>query len=202
MRNPGFMRMTGGRATLNQDLLSSVVVCLVALPLCLGIAIASGMPPAAGLITGIIGGIVVGSLSGCPLQVSGPAAGLAVLIYDIVQKHGVETLGTVVLLAGLIQMGAGFLRAGKVFRAISPSVIYGMLAGIGILIFGAQFHVMVDDKARSTGIQNLMGIPESILKGIFPIDGKVHHLAAYVGVATLIVLIAWTKFAPQKWKVI
>src|ERR1044071_1637316 len=188
MRNPGFMRMTGGRATLNQDLLSSVVVCLVALPLCLGIAIASGMPPAAGLITGIIGGIVVGSLSGCPLQVSGPAAGLAVLIYDIVQKHGVETLGTVVLLAGLIQMGAGFLRAGKVFRAISPSVIYGMLAGIGILIFIAHFHVMVDDKARSTGIQRLMGIPESIGKGLVPSDGGRHHQPPYICVGTIVIL--------------
>src|SRR5262245_16810226 len=130
-------------STLKHDLLSSVVVFLVALPLCLGIAIASGVPPAAGLITGIIGGIIVGSLSGCPLQVSGPAAGLAVLVYDIVQKHGMGTLSIAVLLAGVIQMGAGALRAGQVFRAISPSVIYGMLAGIGILIFGAQFHVMV-----------------------------------------------------------
>ena len=66
--------------TLTQDALASVVVFLVALPLCMGIAIASGAPPAAGLITGVIGGIVVGSRSGCPLQVSGPAAGLAVLV--------------------------------------------------------------------------------------------------------------------------
>src|SRR5260370_41303978 len=109
-----------------QDLLASVVVFLVALPLCMGIAIASGAPPAAGLITGIVGGIVVGLFSGCPLQVSGPAAGLAVLVYEIIQKHGLETLGVVVLVAGLFQIAAGLLRAGQIFRAISPSLLCGM----------------------------------------------------------------------------
>ncbi|MEJ7605134.1 MAG: SulP family inorganic anion transporter [Bryobacteraceae bacterium] len=187
-------------ATLRQDLLASVVVFLVALPLCMGIAIASGAPPAAGLITGIIGGIVVGMFSGCPLQVSGPAAGLAVLVYEIVQKHGFETLGIVALLAGLLQIAAGLLKAGQVFRAISPSVIFGMLAGIGILIFGAQFHVMVDDKPRADGLQNLLAIPEAIAKGIFPIDGSAHHLAAYVGVGTIAILILWSLFAPKKLK--
>src|SRR5690349_8875014 len=131
---------------IKQDLLASIVVFLVALPLCMGIAIASGAPPGAGLITGIIGGIVVGAISGCPLQVSGPAAGLAVLVFDIVQKHGMQKMSAIVLLAGIVQVAAGLLRAGQLFRAISPSVVYGMLAGIGVLIFGAQFHVMVDDK--------------------------------------------------------
>src|SRR3954462_5398182 len=93
--------------TIKQDLLASVVVFLVALPLCMGIAIASGAPPAAGLITGIVGGIIAGMFSGCPLQVSGPAAGLAVLVYGVVQKHGLETLGLVVLIAGLLQIAAG-----------------------------------------------------------------------------------------------
>ena len=186
--------------TIRQDLLASIVVFLVALPLCMGIAIASGAPPAAGLITGIVGGIVVGAFSGCPLQVSGPAAGLAVLVYEIVQKHGLETLGIVVLIAGLFQIAAGLLKAGQVFRAISPSVIFGMLAGIGVLIFGAQFHVMVDDKPRSDGLKNLFTIPESIGKGLFPVDGSVHHLAAYVGVGTIAILVLWAQFAPKKLK--
>lgn len=186
--------------TIRQDLLSSIVVFLVALPLCMGIAIASGAPPAAGLITGIVGGILVGAFSGSPLQVSGPAAGLAVLVYEIVQERGMETLGIVVLFAGLIQIVAGCLKAGQVFRAISPAVIYGMLAGIGILIFGAQFHVMVDDQPRSDGLKNLISIPESIVKGIFPVDGSAHHLAAYVGVGTILLLIAWAQFAPKKLK--
>src|SRR5215469_12970433 len=102
--------------TYSQDLLASVVVFLVALPLCMGIAIASGAPPAAGLITGIIGGIVAGSLSGCPLQVSGPAAGLAVIVYELIQKHGLAALGPIIVMAGLLQVVSGFLKAGQLFR--------------------------------------------------------------------------------------
>ncbi|EPN13593.1 sulfate transporter family protein, partial [Pseudomonas syringae pv. actinidiae ICMP 18804] len=76
------------KSALPRELLASVVVFLVALPLCMGIAIASGMPPAKGLITGIIGGLVVGWIAGSPLQVSGPAAGLAVLVFEVVREHG------------------------------------------------------------------------------------------------------------------
>ena len=125
--------------TFRQDLLASVVVFLVALPLCMGIAIASGAPPAAGLVTGIIGGIIVGALSGCPLQVSGPAAGLAVIVYEFIQRHGLEMLGPVIMLAGLIQIAAGLVRCGQLFRAMAPAVIYGMLAGIGILTSALSF---------------------------------------------------------------
>jgi MFS superfamily sulfate permease-like transporter len=185
---------------LKQDLLASVVVFLVALPLCMGIALASGVPPVAGLITGIIGGLVVGSISGCPLQVSGPAAGLAVVVYEIVQQHGLQTLAAAVLLAGCIQVFAGFARAGQLFRAISPSVIYGMLAGIGILIFGAQFHVMVDDKPREDGLRNLLAIPEAIYKGVWPVEGGSHHLAAFIGIGTIAILIGWPRFAPRRVK--
>lgn len=185
---------------LAQDLLASVVVFLVALPLCMGIAIASGAPPAAGLITGIVGGLVVGALSGCALQVSGPAAGLAVIVYELIQAHGMAGLAPIVVLAGLMQLGASALRLGQMFRAIGPSVIYGMLAGIGILIFSAQFHVMVDDSPRENGISNLMSIPGAIYKGVMPIDGSVHHQAAYLGLITIVVVLLWTSFAPAKLK--
>lgn len=152
--------------SLRHDFLASVVVFLVALPLCMGIAIASGVPVAAGLITGIVGGIVVGSLSGSPLQVSGPAAGLTVIVFEIVQRFGLESLGLIVLIAGLIQMLAGYLKLGQWFRAVSPAVIKGMLAGIGVLILGSQFHVMVDDKPKGSGIANLVTIPQAIWKGL------------------------------------
>jgi len=152
--------------TVKSDFLASVVVFLVALPLCMGIALASGVPVAAGLITGIVGGIVVGLLAGCPLQVSGPAAGLSVIIYEVVQRFGLETLGIIVLLAGLIQVVAGLLRLGQWFRAVSPAVIKGMLSGIGVLIFASQFHVMVDDKPKGSGIENLITIPSSVMKAI------------------------------------
>ncbi len=188
------------RNTLAQDALASVVVFLVALPLCMGIAIASGVPPAMGLITGIIGGLVAGSLSGCPLQVSGPAAGLAVIIFELVKDYGIEALGPIILAAGVMQMIAGTLKAGQLFRSIAPAVVYGMLAGIGVLIFAAQFHVMVDDAPRSSGILNMLAIPESIYKGAVPIEDKFHHLAALMGLTTIASLLLWQKFAPAKLK--
>src|SRR5436190_17943774 len=117
-----------------QDFPASLVVFLVALPLCMGIALASGAPVASGLITGIVGGLVVGFLAGSPLQVSGPAAGLTVLVWEMTQQHGIGMLGTIVLLAGALQMLMGLLKMGQWFRAISPAVIQGMLAGIGVLI--------------------------------------------------------------------
>lgn len=185
-----------------REVLASVVVFLVALPLCMGIAIASGLPPAAGLITGIIGGLIVGPLSGAPLQVSGPAAGLTVMVWEIVQAHGAAALGPIVILAGLLQVVAGMLRLGQVFRAVSPAVIIGMLAGIGVLIFVSQFHVMLDDAPKGSGVQNLLSIPESIRKGIFPMDGSTHHQAAFIGMVTIAAIVAWLRFAPKRLAVV
>jgi len=110
-----------------RDLSASVVVFLVALPLCMGIAIASGVPVSAGLVTGIVAGIVVGPISGCPLQVSGPAAGLTVVVYEAVERHGLQSLGAIVLLAGALQVVAGMLRLGQWFHAVSPAAQPTML---------------------------------------------------------------------------
>ncbi|MFL6447648.1 MAG: SulP family inorganic anion transporter [Bryobacteraceae bacterium] len=190
------------RSSVGSDLVASLVVFLVALPLCMGIAIASGVPPALGILTGIIGGIVVGSLSGSPLQVSGPAAGLSVVVFETVHKFGIEMLAPILLLAGSLQLIGGWLKLGRWFRAISPAVIYGMLSGIGILIIAGQFHVMVDDKPRPSGVANLIAIPESVWKGLFPPNGTVHHLAALIGVLTLASILLWNQFKPGKLKVI
>jgi MFS superfamily sulfate permease-like transporter len=153
-------------AGLRHDLLPSLVVFLVALPLCMGISIASGMPVASGLITGIVGGLVVGLVSGSPLQVSGPAAGLTVIVYAIVGEHGVEMLAAAVLLAGVLQIAAGLLKLGQWFRAVAPAVVQGMLSGIGILIFANQFHVMFDEVPKATGWKNLSAIPQTIADGL------------------------------------
>ncbi|WP_425617466.1 SulP family inorganic anion transporter [Anatilimnocola sp. NA78] len=162
----------------HRDLLASLVVFLIALPLGMGIAIASGVPVAAGLATGIIGGIVVGFIAGSPLQVSGPAAGLTVIVLGIVQQHGFEMLGLIVLVAGLIQIAAGMGGIGQWFRAVSPAVVEGMLAGIGILIFASQFHVMVDDSPRKNGLQNILSLPEAVRKGLpWPELGPLEHRA-------------------------
>lgn len=191
---------TPGRPGRN-DFLASIVVFLVALPLCMGIAIASGVPPALGLITGIVGGLVVGFLSGVPLQVSGPAAGLTVLVWQIVQDYGLPGLGVAVFLAGALQYGAGWLGLGRWFRAVSPAVIHGMLAGIGVLILASQFHVMLDDGPKGSGLDNLLSIPPAVIN-IFSTTGGLstganHQLAAMVGVATILTLLAWARFRPQ-----
>jgi len=184
-----------------KDLMASVVVFLVALPLCMGIAIASGVPPAVGILTGIIGGLVVGTLAGSPLQVSGPAAGLTVLIWQYVQAFGIEKLGVIVLIAGIIQVVAGLMKMGQWFRAISPAVIQGMLAGIGVLIIGSQTHVFVDDSPKGTGWTNLISIPEALWKGIVPMDGTTHHLAAFIGLLSIVIMAVW-KLAPEKLRII
>lgn len=192
------------RAVFRHDAVASVVVFLVALPLCMGIAVASGAPPAAGIITGIIGGLVVGMLAGSPLQVSGPAAGLTVLVYEIIQEHGMEKLAIVVLLAGIFQIKWAWLQLGQWFRAVSPAVVHGMLAGIGVLILVSQFHIMIDDAPKGSGLANLATLPMAIWKGLVPDDdpSTSHHLAARVGLLTIIIIVCWNLFAPEKLKTI
>lgn len=196
-------RLSWGEA-LKSDLPASIIVFLVALPLCIGIASASGAPPATGLITGIVGGLLVAIFAGSPLQVSGPAAGLFVLVAQVIDELGIAALGIVVLGAGLLQIAAGAMRLGNYFRAVSPAVIQGMLSGIGVLILASEFHAMVDDHdaARAwldagwpKGIANLMTIPQSLWLGVVPLDGSPHHIAAGLGVATIITLIVW-KWVP------
>ncbi len=190
------------RKTILSDLLSSFVVFLVALPLCMGIAIASGLPPAAGIITGIIGGLIVAPMSGSVLQISGPAAGLAVVVTDLIKQHDVDKLGIIVIIAGVVQVAAGFSKLAQWFRAVPPSVLNGMLSGIGVLIIASQFHVMVDDTPKGSGILNLLSIPAAVWKSMTPDAEKTHHLAAVVGLITITVLILWEKFARGKVKVL
>lgn len=184
-----------------QDILASMVVFLVAVPLCLGIAIACGLPPSAGLVSGIIGGIVVASLGGCPLQVSGPAAGLVAIVWEAVQTHGAGYLGPIILIAGIMQITFSWLKLGQWFRAVSPAVVQGMLAGIGVLIFASQFHVMIDDTPKSKGLENLLTIPLSVTKSLFPLDGLTHHLAAGIGILTITTILLWG-LLPKKIKII
>ncbi len=180
---------------LARDVSASFVVFLVAMPLCMGIAIASGVPPERGLLTGIIGGIAVGLLSGSPLQVSGPAAGLVVMVFAIVEDYGIGTLGPILLLAGALQCLAGALRLGRWFRAISPAVVHGMLAGIGVLIVVGQLQVLVDNKPQASGLENLLAAPGAIL-GLLPLDGAGGEAALLVGLLTMGVMIGWEKLRP------
>lgn len=180
-----------------KDVLPSLVVFLVALPLCMGVAIASGMPPATGLITGIVGGIVVGMISSSPFQVSGPTVSLALIVWDIVNRFGIGALGLVVFLAGLLQISFGALRLGRIFRAVSPAVVQGMLSGIGLLILVSQLHVMLDAKPRGTGLENLISLPALLFK-VLTLDSGVHEAAALIGLLTITTILIWENLPVEK----
>src|SRR6478736_1473185 len=126
-------------ANLKSDFASGLVVFLVALPLCLGIAMASGAPLFSGIISGIVGGIVVGYLSQSHLSVSGPAAGLTAIILTAITDFGAfDIFLTAVFIAGLLQLVLGFIKAGSISNYFPNNVIEGMLAGIGIIIVMKQ----------------------------------------------------------------
>jgi len=186
--------------TLARDFTASIVVFLVAMPLCMGIAIASGVPPEKGLITGIIGGVIVGFLAGSPLQVSGPAAGLAVIVFEFVRAHGLPALAPVLALAGIIQILAGMARTGGFFRSISPAVVHGMLAGIGALIVIGQFHILFDSRPLSSGLENLAAMPGRIL-GLSP-DMRSTEFALMIGLVTIGVMLGWEKWRPARLKLV
>lgn len=139
--------------SLKSDFFSSIVVFLVAIPLCLGIAVASGAPPLSGLLAGVIGGIVVGSLSGAPLSVSGPAAGLSVIVLTALETlSSFESFLLAVFLAGIIQLVLGFLKAGIIGYFFPLSVIKGMLSAIGLILIITQiplvFGYLADNPAN------------------------------------------------------
>ena len=131
------------------DTLSGLVVFLVALPLCLGIAVASGAPPFAGIITGVIGGIVVGFLSNSNLSVSGPAAGLIAIVLAAITNLGYETFLLAVVIAGVIQLVLGYAKAGSISSYFPSGVIEGMLTAIGIIIIKKELpHAIGYDKGH------------------------------------------------------
>jgi MFS superfamily sulfate permease-like transporter len=186
--------------TFSRDFLASIVVFLTALPLCMGIAIASGAPVQAGLVTGIIGGLLVGFLSGSSFQVSGPAAGLSVLVLEIVQSHGMSGLGVILILAGVIQIVGGFARLGQVFRAVSPAVVNGMLTGIGFLIFLSQIYVMCDLAPIGSGLKNIAGLTTVFSSIVSP--GSANADAALLGAIGVAILLLWKRILPKKMHLI
>ncbi len=171
--------------TFRRDLPASLVVFLVAVPLSLGIALASGAPIIAGLIGAVAGGIVTGLLAGSPLQVSGPAAGLTVVVAGLVHQFGWETMCLITACAGAVQLLLGFFKVARGALIIAPAVVHGMLAGIGISIALAQIHVVLGGSPQSSPVVNLLSIPKQL--------GILNPQAAILGVITILILIIWKK---------
>ncbi|WP_053752517.1 SulP family inorganic anion transporter [Streptomyces sp. MMG1533] len=179
---------------LRQDFAASLVVFLVALPLCVGVAVASGVPAELGLVTGIVGGIVTGLMRGSSLQVSGPAAGLTVLVFEAVREYGLPVLGVIVLATGVLQILMGTLKLGRYFRAISVSVVEGMLAGIGLVLIAGQLYSVADAEAPASGIGKIAGLPGALADAVQN-TGALASLG--LGAATIAVLVLWKRMPKQ-----
>lgn len=186
-------------ANWRHDLPSALVVFLVALPLCLGVALASGAPLFSGLIAGIVGGVVVGAISKSPLSVSGPAAGLTVIVFTAIQQLPTfEAFLLAVCLGGMLQILLGTLRAGVIGDFIPNAVITGMLAAIGLILvmkqlphaLGYDLTAFGGESLHSGDFQHLWGefrqLGESILPG-----------AAFIAITSLVFLFWWDKKQPK-----
>ncbi|MEU8432289.1 SulP family inorganic anion transporter [Streptomyces sp. NPDC029216] len=179
---------SGGRSfrkDLPADLSASAAVFLIALPLSLGIALATGAPLQAGLVAAAVGGIVAGRLGGAPLQVSGPAAGLTVVTAELIQHYGWRTTCAITVLAGCCQLGLALLRTARSALMVSPAIVHGMLAGIGVTIALAQLHIVLGGTPQSSAVANVRGLPAQL--------ADPHPAALAVSALTLGVLLGWNR---------
>ncbi|MNR95666.1 Bicarbonate transporter BicA [compost metagenome] len=182
-------------ANLKSDFASGLVVFLVALPLCLGIAMASGAPLFSGIISGVVGGIVVGYLSRSHISVSGPAAGLTAIILTAITDLGAfDVFLTAVFIAGLIQLALGFLKAGSISNYFPTNVIEGMLAGIGIIIILKQLPHAFGYDADFEGDQSFTQADGSnSFSALLAIFDYVQLGAIIISAVSVVILIAWDK---------
>ncbi|MFF5448923.1 SulP family inorganic anion transporter [Streptomyces sp. NPDC012888] len=167
------------------DLSASISVFLIALPLSLGIALATGAPLQAGLVAAAVGGIVAARLGGAPLQVSGPAAGLTVVTAELIQRYGWRTTCAITVMAGVCQLGLAALRTARSALMVSPAIVHGMLAGIGVTIALAQLHIVLGGTPQSSAIDNVLGLPGQL--------ADPHPAALAVSALTLVVLLGWPR---------
>ncbi|GLW07766.1 carbonic anhydrase [Microtetraspora sp. NBRC 13810] len=172
-------------SVLKHDLPASLVVFLVAMPLALGIAVAAGAPLAAGVVAACAGGILASALGGSAVQVSGPAAGMAVVVADLIQTYGWRATCMITLLAGVVQFLLGVCRVARAALAVSPAVLHGMLAGVGVVIALSQLHMLLGGAGHGSPLDNLAALPALVIGG--------HPHAVAVGLLTIGVLLGWNR---------
>lgn len=187
---------------LKNDIPASIVVFFVALPLCLGIALASGAPLFSGLIAGIIGGIVVGAMSGSKIGVSGPAAGLAAIVFAAINSLGYEAFLVAVVLGGIIQIVFGLLKAGVIGYYFPSSVIKGMLTGIGIIIILKQIpHFFGLDKNPEGAWDFFQSDGENTFSELFKISDFLSPGATLIAFISIGILLLWSNVLSKKGKI-
>ncbi|MGW4324817.1 SulP family inorganic anion transporter [Nocardia sp. NPDC004573] len=175
------------------DLPASIVVFLVALPLSLGVAVASGAPVAAGLIAAAVGGMVAGLLGGSAIQVSGPTASLTVVVAESVHQFGWAATCFITVGAGMLQILFGLSRVARAALAIAPVVVHGMLAGIGVVIALQQVHVLLGGDSLSSSFAALVALPHQLM--------SVRTGDLVVGLVVIGILAAW-RFVPRRGRVV
>ncbi|KDN84536.1 SulP family inorganic anion transporter [Kitasatospora cheerisanensis] len=173
------------RTLLAHDLPASLAVFLIAVPFSLGIALATGAPLTAGLVAAAVGGLVAGLLGGTHLQVSGPSAALTVVTAGVIAQYGWQTACLVTVAAGLLQLLLGSLRVARAALAVSPAVVHGLLAGVGITIAIAQLHVILGGTPHSSALADLRALPGEL--------AGPHPPALAVGLLALAILFGWPK---------
>ena len=195
--------MKGLFKDIKYDLPAGLVVFLVALPLCLGIALASGAPLFSGIITGIVGGLVVSMLSGSALSVSGPAAGLTVIVLNAIQQIGsFEAFLLAVVLAGVIQIVLGVMKAGIIGHYFPSSVIKGMLAAIGlILVFKQIPHAFGYDKDSEGDLSFVQVDGENTFSELLNAINFLHPGAVIISTISLLIIIFWDKPFLKKYAI-
>jgi MFS superfamily sulfate permease-like transporter len=181
--------------TFAQDAVAGFVVALIALPLCLAIAMASGFPPFAGLLTAIVGGLLTSPLGGAPLTIKGPAAGLIVIVLAAVEdlgagdvELGVRRTATLVAAAGVVQIALGFARAGKFAELVPAFAVRGMLASIGLMLLAKQAHVLLGVRPEAHAPLALFAeLPRSV--------SRANPVSATIGLAALATMLLWSRHA-------
>lgn len=183
------------KGTLPRDLAAGVVVFLVALPLCLGVALASGTPLFSGLLAGIVGGIVVGAISQSHTSVSGPTAGLtAVVVAQVTQLRSFEAFLLAVVVAGLIQVGLGVIRAGGIAAFFPSSVIKGLLAAIGVILILKQIpHLLGHDSDPEDDMSFSQPDHENTFTELVVMLSDLHLGVAVIGLLSLALLVVWDR---------
>jgi carbonic anhydrase/SulP family sulfate permease len=187
-------------STIPRDLSAGLVVSLVALPLCLGVALASNAPLFSGVVAGIVGGVLVGMLSGSQTSVSGPAAGLtAIVATQIATLGSFEAFLGAVVLAGVVQVGMGAVQAGSLARFFPSSVIKGLLAAIGIILILKQIpHVIGHDTDPEGEMSFLQPDRENTFTELFGMLADLHPGAAVIGLLSVALLVLWATFKPLR----
>lgn len=190
-------------ANLKNDIPAGIIVFFVAVPLCLGIALASGAPLFSGIIAGIVGGIMVGMLSGSPLGVSGPAAGLAVIVLNSIQQLGAfESFLLAVVIAGIIQVILGFMKAGIIGYYFPSSVIKGMLTGIGIIIILKQIpHAFGYDKDYIGDLAFKQDDGQNTFSELFNMLNFISPGVVVLTIISMAILILWDTVLTKKHKI-